>query len=401
VLTGFDRAGQARKRIPPRRILFRSGGRFAITGREVQVLATARTKSLAVFLAERAGGQGEKHLFAHDIFKRETALLIVTDFGLVGCDGALAGVCVGGLGTEDEVEVAGELRGDRLDAARAEQLEAAVVGGAQANVWDLLAVAAALYDEVGAAGDGQRACLVNVGGVVQRAGGDRLVEEERFLFELEGSDEHEVKRRAMRGRGQWEEPMVSLARFSPHISCVEGLGDAAHNAVGGPESRTAEGPKFIEVVSNKFMDTMASSRGGAMSSTTKYLGKLLGFYSVLVALAMIVHKQATVEMVQRMMGHGGAPFAIGLISVAVGLAMVLGHNVWRGGALPVVVTLIGWWSLIKGLLCLFLPVGVIAGLLGGPHYAKYFYVSPVISLLVGLYLIYASSFGKADQATVK
>ena len=55
----------------------------------------------------------------------------------------------------------------------------------------------------------------------------------------------------------------------------------------------------------------------------------------------------------------------------------------------------------QGLLCLFLPAEVIFGLLNGPLYSHYYYVSPVISLLVGLYLIYASSFGKADQATVK
>ena len=131
---------------------------------------------------------------------------------------------------------------------------------------------------------------------------------------------------------------------------------------------------------------------------TKYLSKLLGYYSVLVSLSMILHKQATVAIFSRLAAHAGAPFAIGLILIAVGLAMILAHNVWFGGALPVVVTLIGWWSLIKGLLCLFLPVGVIAGLMGGPLYTQYFYVSPVISLLVGLYLIYASSFGNREQA---
>jgi hypothetical protein len=128
---------------------------------------------------------------------------------------------------------------------------------------------------------------------------------------------------------------------------------------------------------------------------------LLGYYSVLVSLSMIVHKQATMGMISRLTNHAGAPFAIGLIAVAVGLAMVLGHNIWSGGALPVVVTLIGWWSLIKGLLCLFLPAGVIFGLLNGPLYSQYYYVSPVISLLVGLYLIYASSIGNREQATLK
>jgi hypothetical protein len=138
-----------------------------------------------------------------------------------------------------------------------------------------------------------------------------------------------------------------------------------------------------------------------MTLRTIYLSRLLGYYSILVSLSMIVHKQATVALFSRLSNHAGAPFAIGLIAIAVGLAMILAHNVWSGGALPVVVTLIGWWSLIKGLLCLFLPAGVIAGLLGGPCFERYFYAVPVVTLVVGLYLIIASSLGKAEQATVK
>jgi len=132
----------------------------------VQVLATARAKSFAVFLAERAAGQGEEHLFAHDILKGEAALFIIADFGLIGGDGALAGVSVGGLGAEDEVEGAGEGGGDGFDAAGAEEFEVAFVGGAEADVGDLLAVAAVFEDEVGAAGDGEGADLLDVGGVV-------------------------------------------------------------------------------------------------------------------------------------------------------------------------------------------------------------------------------------------
>jgi hypothetical protein len=202
VLTGFDRAGQARKRIPPRSRLIRFGGGFAITGCEVQVLATARTKSLAVFFAERSGGQGEKHLFAHDILKRETTFIIITDFGLVWGDGALSGLGVGCLGAKDEVELATDRSGNRLDTARAEHLEVSMIGSADANVGDLFAVTAVLDDEVGTANDGQRANLRDVCGVIKRTGGDRFVEEERLVFELEGSDEHEVKRRALRGCGQ-------------------------------------------------------------------------------------------------------------------------------------------------------------------------------------------------------
>jgi len=163
----------------------------------------------------------------------------------------------------------------------------------------------------------------------------------------------------------------------------------------------AEDAKLIAVVNGWFMVTMAFSRGGDMSSHTKYISRLLGFYSVLVALAMISHRQETVGMLSRLTNHAGAPVVIGLLAFAVGLAIVLGHNKWSGGALPVVITLIGWWSMAKGMLCLFLPLSVFDKVLNGPLYKQYFYVTPAISLLLGFYLIFASYSGKADGATAK
>ncbi len=133
-----------------------------------------------------------------------------------------------------------------------------------------------------------------------------------------------------------------------------------------------------------------------MSSRTTYLGRLLGFFAILVALSMLAHKQAAMEMIATLGNSPQAVFAVGLIAIAAGLALILGHNIWSGGALPVVVTLIGWLSLIKGLLCLFLPQEALAGLLCGPGFERYFYISPAISLALGLYLVYASF---ADRTT--
>ena len=84
-------------------------------------------------------------------------------------------------------------RGHGLDATGAEQLEVAVVGRAQADVGDMLAVAAMLDDEIGAAGDGQRTNLGNIRGIVERAGRDGFIEQERFFFELERGDDHALR----------------------------------------------------------------------------------------------------------------------------------------------------------------------------------------------------------------
>src|ERR1039458_596306 len=85
-----------------------------------------------------------------------------------------------------------------------------------------------------------------------------------------------------------------------------------------------------------------------MSPRTIYLSKLFGLYLILVALPMMIHKQAVVDMVTALFRDPAMMFMLGLLTLVAGLAMVLAHNIWSGGALPVVVTIVGWLALIKG-----------------------------------------------------
>ena len=71
-----------------------------------------------------------------------------------------------------------------------------------------------------------------------------------------------------------------------------------------------------------------------MPSHTRFLSRLIGAYSILIPLSMAAHKQATVETVTALMQNPALVFLFGLMAVATGLALVLGHNVWSGGALP-------------------------------------------------------------------
>src|ERR1700687_2220023 len=89
-----------------------------------------------------------------------------------------------------------------------------------------------------------------------------------------------------------------------------------------------------------------------MSPRTAYLGKLLGLYLIAVSLSMFAHAQATVEIMKAIIQDPPLLFIAGLLGVTAGLAIVLAHNVWSGGALPIIVTLFGWASLIKGALLL-------------------------------------------------
>ena len=125
-----------------------------------------------------------------------------------------------------------------------------------------------------------------------------------------------------------------------------------------------------------------------MSALTRFLARLLGLYCILVGLSMFAHKRASVEMVTALVHSPAALFTTMVFTLAAGLAMVLGHNVWSGGALPVVVTLVGWLTLIRGLVLLFLTPGTVGDLPVALHYEQLFYLYAAIALILGVYLTY-------------
>jgi hypothetical protein len=126
-----------------------------------------------------------------------------------------------------------------------------------------------------------------------------------------------------------------------------------------------------------------------VSSLTTFLSRLIGLFTVLVALPLAMHKQATVETLAALVHNPPLLFIAGMLFLAAGLAIVLNHNVWSGGVLPVIVTLLGWGTLVRGLLLLSLSPETLAGLLGMVHFEQLFYLYVMISLVLGVYLTYS------------
>ena len=127
-----------------------------------------------------------------------------------------------------------------------------------------------------------------------------------------------------------------------------------------------------------------------MSPRTIYLGKLIGLYCVLLALSMMSHKQATVETMTALIHETPVLLFVSIMAMVGGLAIVLAHNVWSGGALPVVVTLVGWISLIKGLIFLLLSPERSLVYFEALRYGQLFYVYMSITLIIGIYLTFSS-----------
>lgn len=125
-----------------------------------------------------------------------------------------------------------------------------------------------------------------------------------------------------------------------------------------------------------------------MSSRTAFLSKLVGLYVVVIAIAVLVNKAMMVATVTGLFQDPAVVVISGVIALGIGLAIVLGHNVWSS-APAIIVTIIGWLSLLKGLALLLVPANVQAAYALGVNYNQYFSVYAVVTLVVGIYLTYA------------
>jgi len=123
-----------------------------------------------------------------------------------------------------------------------------------------------------------------------------------------------------------------------------------------------------------------------MSPRTVFIARMLGLYCLIVSLIMFTHKLAMVEIENTLVHSPALLFIGGIITLVAGLAIVLSHNVWSGGALPVTVTLLGWISLIKGVLLL--SPGTTSGFWDSFQYERLFYLYASISFVLGAYLTY-------------
>lgn len=103
---------------------------------------------------------------------------------------------------------------------------------------------------------------------------------------------------------------------------------------------------------------------------------------------MVLHHRSFAETAGLLIHDRPLLLVLGMITLVAGLALVLAHNIWSGGALPVVVTLIGWITLIRGIVLLLVPPEALAMFVQKIDIERNFYVPAVITLVLGFYLTY-------------
>ncbi len=128
-----------------------------------------------------------------------------------------------------------------------------------------------------------------------------------------------------------------------------------------------------------------------MTRRTLFLARLIGLDCILIALTLSAHKQESLMAFDAVAHSQDILLVTGIIALAAGLAMVIGHNVWSGGAPTVLVTLVGWILFVRAVVILLLPADVLGFLFDMIRVDRYFYVYMAITAAIGIYLTWASS----------
>ena len=117
-----------------------------------------------------------------------------------------------------------------------------------------------------------------------------------------------------------------------------------------------------------------------------FLAKAFSIYLVVMSLAMLTRKKEFRQYIDEFSKNKGLILFASAFVLILGILLVLTHNIWMADW-RVLITLLAWMTFIKALVYLFYPnylIGIAV------HYKKesFYYITAVLTLIVGLYLGY-------------
>lgn len=130
-----------------------------------------------------------------------------------------------------------------------------------------------------------------------------------------------------------------------------------------------------------------------------FLAQLIGPCLIVISISMLARREAMLPLVESMMQNPPLLFVLGVFQFAAGLAIVLTQDLAAGDILPLVLTMLGWWLIVRAVLLMFLSQDALWALFDALELEKYYYASNVFGLLLGGYLTYSGFAGMFDLPT--
>src|SRR3989338_6826871 len=85
-----------------------------------------------------------------------------------------------------------------------------------------------------------------------------------------------------------------------------------------------------------------------------YLAKVMGLYLLIVSFGLLINKKRLIHILIDFLKNPPLVFLSGFFALVIGLLLVTSHNIWIMDW-PVLITILGWLSLIKGTIRIAFP----------------------------------------------
>ncbi len=118
-----------------------------------------------------------------------------------------------------------------------------------------------------------------------------------------------------------------------------------------------------------------------------FLAKTIGLYLVIVSAAFMLKANELKPMILDMLKNPSLVLFSGILALIFGILIVVSHNVWVMDW-RVIITLLGWLTLLKGVVRLFYPEFVMRKAIMCIENKAFYTIMMLITLLIGLVLLY-------------
>jgi hypothetical protein len=116
--------------------------------------------------------------------------------------------------------------------------------------------------------------------------------------------------------------------------------------------------------------------------------QILGIFFTFLGASMVINGKDTVIAIEKSVENRSVLWLWGMIMILMGAVVSVLNNEWSAG-LPLLITIIGWLALIKGIFILWFP-GAAASLYKKLNSGGVIALCGIISLVLGIVLLYWS-----------
>lgn len=124
---------------------------------------------------------------------------------------------------------------------------------------------------------------------------------------------------------------------------------------------------------------------------TIFLARLLGTFSIMLGLSMLVQRKMITEVFHKMEADRQLVYAVGLAEIVGGLLLVLQHNIWSSPA-ETLITILGWLLFSEGIIYAVASKKMVEKIFRWYQKQRTYFSLAISYIVMGLFLAYWGFF---------